>query len=157
MTLNRMYNMGLGRMELLSRTATNRYMSGYIRDYLVYIFTFIIVIIGGALWKFDGISFDTTSDAWISLYEAGLIIAMVFTAIVVLLSKSRMTAIVAVGALGFLVSFFFVLFRAPDLALTQLVVETVTTALFLLCFYHLPELRKEVSRIPFKVTNAVIS
>ncbi|MEH7276592.1 hydrogen gas-evolving membrane-bound hydrogenase subunit E, partial [Neobacillus vireti] len=63
----------------------------------------------------------------------------------------------AVGALGFLVSFFFVLFRAPDLALTQLVVETVTTALFLLSFYHLPELKKEISRIRFKVVNAFIS
>ena len=63
----------------------------------------------------------------------------------------------AVGALGFFVAFFFVLFRAPDLALTQLVVETVTTALFLLCFYHLPQLRKEVSRIRFKAVNAIIS
>lgn len=83
--------------------------------------------------------------------------AMIITAITVLFSKNRLTSIAAVGALGFLVSFFFVLFRAPDLALTQLVVETVTTALFLLCFYHLPELRKEISRIQFKAVNAVIS
>ena len=41
--------------------------------------------------------------------------------------------------------FFFVVFRAPDLALTQIVVETVTTALFLLCFYFLPEWKKEKS------------
>ncbi|MFZ7942730.1 hydrogenase subunit MbhD domain-containing protein [Neobacillus sp. 19] len=34
--------------------------------------------------------------------------------------------------MGFLVSSF-LLFRAPDLALTQLVVETVTTALFWSC------------------------
>src|SRR5699024_3828832 len=33
----------------------------------------------------------------------------------------------------------FVLFKAPDLALTQLVVETISTTLFLLCFYFLPE------------------
>jgi multicomponent Na+:H+ antiporter subunit A len=64
---------------------------------------------------------------------------------------------IALGALGFLVSMFFVDFRAPDLALTQLVVETVTVALFLLCFYHLPELRKERSRVPFKATNLIVS
>lgn len=51
----------------------------------------------------------------------------------------------------------FVVFRAPDLALTQLVVETVSVALFLLCFYHLPELRKEVSRVRFRATNFIIS
>ncbi|MDI5790507.1 DUF4040 domain-containing protein [Bacillus licheniformis] len=27
-------------------------------------------------------------------------------------------------------------FRAPDLALTQLIIETISVALFLLCFYH---------------------
>ena len=52
---------------------------------------------------------------------------------------------------------FFVIFRAPDLALTQFVVETVTTALFLLCFYHLPQLRKNIGRLPFKAMNAIIS
>ena len=95
------------------------------------------------MWLFDGFSFDSSNDAPISLYEVGLMIGMVIAALTVLFSKSRITALVAVGALGFLVSMFFVIFRAPDLALTQLVVETVTTALFLLCFYHLPQLRKE--------------
>ncbi|MNJ64351.1 Na(+)/H(+) antiporter subunit A [compost metagenome] len=52
---------------------------------------------------------------------------------------------------------FFVLFRAPDLALTQLVVETVTTALFLLCFYFLPEWKKESSPRKTKRTNLIIS
>ncbi|MEM5614701.1 hydrogenase subunit MbhD domain-containing protein [Staphylococcus pseudintermedius] len=32
---------------------------------------------------------------------------------------------------------FLYFFNAPDLALTQFVVETISTALFLLCFYHL--------------------
>lgn len=156
-TLNNFYNFGLEKMEESSRRVTNRYMTGFIRDYLVYIFLFIILIVGGSLYLFGGVSIDTTKDAPINLYELALMVGMVITAITVLFSTSRMTSIVAVGALGFLVSFFFVLFRAPDLALTQLVVETVTTALFLLCFYHLPELRKEVSRIPFKFVNALIS
>src|SRR5690606_37187000 len=48
--------------------------------------------------------------------------------------------------------------RAPDLALTQLVVETVTTALFLLCFYFLPEWKKKQSSTRSgKMTNVLIS
>lgn len=109
------------------------------------------------MWLFDGFSFNPSEDAPVNFFEVGLMIAMVITAFTVLFSKNRMTSIVAVGGLGFLVSFFFVLFRAPDLALTQLVVETVTTALFLLCFYHLPQLQKEISRVRFKAVNAVIS
>ncbi|MNJ70892.1 Na(+)/H(+) antiporter subunit A1 [compost metagenome] len=38
-----------------------------------------------------------------------------------------------------------------------MVVETVTTVLFLLCFYHLPKLKKSIERIPFKLTNLIIS
>jgi multicomponent Na+:H+ antiporter subunit A len=156
-TLNNMYNLGMEKSEDLFQSITNRYMTGSIRDYLVYIFAFIIFIIGGALWLLDGISFDHSQDASISVYEGGIVISMVISAVAVLLSNSRLTSIVAVGALGLLVSFLFVLFRAPDLALTQLVVETVTTALFLLCFYHLPQLRKEISKVSFKATNAIIS
>ena len=75
----------------------------------------------------------------------------------ILFVKSRLAAIIALGAVGYSMSLFFVLFRAPDLALTQLIVETVSVALFLLCFYHLPELSKKVDRLRFKVTNFIIS
>ncbi|MED4350815.1 Na+/H+ antiporter subunit A [Schinkia azotoformans] len=156
-TLNRLYDNALKIMELFSRRITDRYMTGYIRDYLVYIFVFIVVMVGGSLWLFDGFVYTPSMDAPVNIYEVSLVIAMVISALTVLLSKSRMTAVISVGALGFFVSFFFVLFRAPDLALTQLVVETVTTVLFLLCFYHLPQFKKEMSHLRFKVSNAFIS
>lgn len=44
-----------------------------------------------------------------------------------------------------------------ELALTQLVIETVSVALFLLAFYHLPQLRRNEERIRFKLGNALIS
>jgi multicomponent Na+:H+ antiporter subunit A len=157
LTLNHFYDLGLEKMEDGSRQLTSRYMTGYIRDYLVYIFAFIIVFVGGSLWLLDGFFFNPSSDAAVNFFEVGLMISMVIAALTVLFSRNRITSIVAVGGLGFLVAFFFVLFRAPDLALTQLVVETVTTALFLLCFYHLPQLRKEITRIRFKAVNAAIS
>ncbi|MBX9973189.1 Na+/H+ antiporter subunit A [Cytobacillus firmus] len=157
MTFNNFYNQGLGKMEDMSVSITKSYMTGFIRDYFVYIFSFLIIIVGGAIWYLDGAAFDTSNNAPVSIYEGVLIISMFTAALTVLFSKSRLTAIVAVGALGYLVSLFFVIFRAPDLALTQLVVETVTTALFLLCFYHLPEIRKESVRVKFRITNLIIS
>ena len=75
----------------------------------------------------------------------------------ILFVKSRMTSIILLGAVGYTVSLFYVLFRAPDLALTQLVIETISVALFLVCFYHLPKLRKLETRMTFKLTNAFIS
>ncbi|MCM3704408.1 MULTISPECIES: Na+/H+ antiporter subunit A [Cytobacillus] len=157
MTFNNFYNQGLGKIEDMSLTLTKSYMTGFIRDYFVYVFTFLIIIIGGSMLFLDGAAFDAGNNAPVSIYEGVLIISMITAALTVLFSKSRLTAIVAVGALGYLVSLFFVIFRAPDLALTQLVVETVTTALFLLCFYHLPEIRREAVRVKFRMTNLVIS
>ncbi|MBU8880388.1 Na+/H+ antiporter subunit A [Bacillus sp. FJAT-29790] len=155
--LNNIYNQSLKLMETISLKVTNRYMTGFIRDYLVYIFSFMILVLGVALWLSNDFSFDPSNDASISLYEGGIIFLMAITALSVFFANSRLTAIIAVGALGYLVSLLFVIFRAPDLALTQLVVETVTTALFLLCFRYLPELRKEISRIRFKMTNLGVS
>ena len=40
------------------------------------------------------------------------------------------------SAVGYAISVLFIFFKAPDLALTQFVVESISTALFLLCFYR---------------------
>jgi multicomponent Na+:H+ antiporter subunit A len=157
LTLNHLYDNGLEKSESFSLKLTNRYMTGSIRHYLIYIFLFFILVMGGAVLTLPGISFDISGGASINFYEAGLIICMVLAALAVLFAKSRMVALISVGALGFFVAMFFVIFRAPDLALTQLVVETVTTALFLLCFYYLPEFSKRMGQLPFKVVNFMIS
>lgn len=157
MTLNRMYNLLLEKMESVSKWTTNKYMTGFLRDYLVYIFLFITLVVGSFLAIQGVVSIDMSQDAPIEIFEVGLVIGMILSALLALFTNSRLTLIIAVGALGFFVAFFFVLFRAPDLALTQLVVETVTTVLFLLCFYHLPALKKELTRIRFKAVNAIVA
>jgi multicomponent K+:H+ antiporter subunit A len=54
------------------------------------------------------------------------------------LHRQRVTALVLVGAVGLAVALLFVMFSAPDLALTQLSVEVVTIILLLLALYFLP-------------------
>lgn len=156
-TLNSIYNWLLEKSEAIAFKITERYMTGSIRHYLLYIFAFFAIVAGVSLFAFKGFTIDLTNNAPVNFYEMGLIIAMILAAVTVLFSKSRITSIIAVGAVGFFVAFFFVIFRAPDLALTQLVVETVSTVLFLLAFYHLPKLKKEIARVKFKVSNAIIS
>ncbi|KAB2334057.1 Na+/H+ antiporter subunit A [Bacillus mesophilum] len=158
-TLNRLYDSGLAKMESGAKTITDQYMTGSLRAYMIYIFSLLIFVWGGALLLPGAFSIDVSNDAPVSFYEVGIMGSMLAAALTVLFAKSRLTAIIAVGALGYLVAIFFVLFRAPDLALTQLVVETVTTALFLLCFYHLPKFKKEKEKkgIPFKPLNLIIS
>ena len=82
---------------------------------------------------------------------------MLGAALMVLFAQDRVVAIIGLGTMGYVVAMFFVVFRAPDLALTQLVVETVTTVMFLLCFYFLPRLEKEKVSSSFQAIRVVIS
>ncbi len=157
LTLNKMYDKGIESIQSGSFKLTRFYMNGYIRTYLVYIFAFFILILGYTLYKKDAFVIDTANVSSIGFYELVLSLLIVVATITILFAKSRLTSIILLGAVGYTVALFFVVFRAPDLALTQLVIETVSVALFLLCFYHLPKFKKEESKIPFKLTNAIIS
>jgi multicomponent Na+:H+ antiporter subunit A len=56
----------------------------------------------------------------------------------VIQARSRMAAVAMLGLVGFTVAGWFVLLGAPDLALTQLLIETLTVVLVVLVFRHLP-------------------
>ncbi len=157
LTLNNLYDHGLISMERSASWLNRFYMTGVIRDYLVIIFAFFILALGSSLVLKNGFAFDLTHVAPVRLFEAVLAFVMVLGIATILFAKSRLTAIIALGAVGYTVSLFFVLFRAPDLALTQLVIETVSVALFLLCFYHLPKLQKKEKPLRFRFTNLIIS
>ncbi|RAV01280.1 Na+/H+ antiporter subunit A [Paenibacillus sp. YN15] len=156
-SLNALYNGGLSSLDRYSKRLTNFYMTGSVRHYLIYIFAFLIAAVGIILFTSDSVSFRISNPADVSLYEALLVLAMLAAAVAVPLARSRMSAIIFTGGVGYLATLFFVLFRAPDLALTQIIVETVSVTLFLLCFYHLPDLKKEAFKLPFKLTNLLIS
>ncbi|MFS0657780.1 Na+/H+ antiporter subunit A [Niallia alba] len=154
---NRIYDWLFGETENTFNKLTNKYMTGSLRTYLIYIFSFFTLILSYTLFTKDGFKIDTSLLAPIGGYEAVLSLVLVISTIAILFSKSRLTSIILLGAVGYTVSLFYVVFRAPDLALTQLVIETVSVALFLLCFYHLPKNARKKESIPFKISNAVIS
>ncbi|NEU30093.1 Na+/H+ antiporter subunit A [bacterium LRH843] len=157
LTFNYAYEHGLEFMESASRSLTGRYMTGLTRDYLLYLFVFFIAIGGGSVLLFNGFSFDLSTNAPVLFYEGILFAIAVIAAVSIIFAKSRLASIIILGVLGYVVALFFIIFSAPDLALTQLVVETVTVALFLLCYYHLPELRKEKSPSRVNIMNLVVA
>ena len=157
LSFNHLYDQGLISMERLSARVTNAHMTGSIRDYLIYILAFFIIVLGSAIFLLEGYAFQFEDSGAIAAHEVILAVVMVIAAIAVAVTESRLTAIIAAGVVGYAVALFFVIFRAPDLALTQLVIETVSVALFLLCFYHLPKLKLKPKKTGFKVTNFIIS
>jgi multicomponent Na+:H+ antiporter subunit A len=155
--LNNVYDKSLVGLVAGSLKITNLQMTGLLRDYFVFMFVFIIGLLGYTMIKYDIFAIDLINVAEISPYMFVIIIVLLATTVALPFISHRITAIIATGVMGFLVALLFVVFRAPDLALTQLLVETVMVVLFLLAFYHLPELKKESFTPRFKLTNLMIS
>lgn len=157
LSLNRLFDFNLTGMERASAKITRFYMTGYVGHYFLYIFGFLTLLIGSALLMQQALHIDFSVNAEIHLYEYVLGIAIIAAAVYMLFSPSRLSSIIALSAIGFLVALLFVNFRAPDLALTQFAVETISTCLFLLCFYFLPKLKKDNMRAPLRWVNLLVS
>ncbi|MGG2072600.1 Na+/H+ antiporter subunit A [Lysinibacillus irui] len=156
-TLNNAYDKIMQGLDTGLNRLSRLYMTGSMRHYLLYMFSGIAIIVIGSLFVKDAfsISFEETSP--IKPYEIILILVLLIGTAITILAKSRLTAIIGLGAVGYTVALFFVIFNAPDLALTQLVIETISVALFLLAFYHLPKLGKREERMRFQLNRAVVS
>lgn len=83
-----------------------------------------------------------------------LVLATVGT---VVLHRQRLVALVVIGAVGLAVSLMFVLMSAPDLALTQLLVEMVTIALMLLALNYLPQESVRTDQVARRWRDATIA
>ncbi len=152
-----LYNQTLVFFDRLSKRITQSYMTGSLSHYFEYIFLTVVILIGFVFVRLDAFQFSSVNDAPIGIFEWILALTLFIAGLTLLLTQSRLTAIVVNGYIGFTLAMFFVLFRAPDLALTQLVIETVTTALFLLSFYFLPKWEKEKRPKGLRNRNLLIS
>lgn len=157
LSLNTVYNslmiFGEKGMNRLSRF----YMTGHIRTYLIYMFAFITVITTATLFMQNAFVVDMNSFAPLNAYGVLTAVILILSVCMVLVAKTRLAAIIALGGVGYSVALFFVIYKAPDLALTQLVIETVSVALFLLAFHHLPALKRHGESTKFRLGNLVIA
>lgn len=83
-----------------------------------------------------------------------LVLASLSTAV---LHRGRLVALVLTGAVGLMIAPLFALFSAPDLALTQILVEVVTVLLMLLALNFLPKETPRESGSTRRARDAVLS
>lgn len=81
----------------------------------------------------------------------------IFAAVITVIAPTRLSAITSLGVVGISMTLFFVFHSAPDLALTQLLVDILTVVLLILVFYRIPP--NEYRRAPKKtdIRNIVLS
>ncbi len=156
-SLNAFYNGMLAVAEKGMNRLSRLYMTGILRTYLIYMFAAIVAITLTTLFVKDAFAVDTENLTPLNIYGVLTAVLLIISVGMILMAKSRLTAFISLGGVGYSVALFFVIFKAPDLALTQLVIETITVALFLLAFYHLPKLKRHGESIGFRLGNFVIA
>jgi multicomponent Na+:H+ antiporter subunit A len=76
--------------------------------------------------------------------ELLIVLVAIVAAVATVRARSRLSAIISLGVVGIAVTLFFVFYSAPDLALTQLLIEVLTVILLVLVFFRVkpdPNLR----------------
>lgn len=121
----------------LSNWVTREIQGGTFRHYLFTIFATLIVITGGAFV----LDLDMTwPEGLMSVryYEAALAALIVMGALVAVRTRDRFVAILALGIGGYSIALIYLFFGAPDLAMTQIAIETLTVILLVIVLLNLP-------------------
>jgi multicomponent Na+:H+ antiporter subunit A len=132
------YELGLHGLNGLAAGQTRLLQSGYLRYYLMIVFVTTSGLAGATLVARGRLA-EPVDWSGLHFYDVGLVALILLATVATVLAKSRLAAIAALGVVGYGVALIFVLFGAPDVAMTQFLVETLTLILFVLVFYHLRE------------------
>jgi multicomponent Na+:H+ antiporter subunit A len=132
------YERLIGALNGVAGAQTRILQNGYLRFYLLAVVATTIALVGFALAWRPRLPAPAAGSG-VRFHEAVLGLAIIAGTITATRSRSRLTAVAALGVVGVAVALVFALFGAPDLAMTQLAVDTLTVILLVLVLYHLPD------------------
>ncbi|MEM9781152.1 MAG: hydrogen gas-evolving membrane-bound hydrogenase subunit E [Pseudomonadota bacterium] len=146
------YDKALVLVESTARRVTGSLQNGSLPFYMRITFTAFAAVIWGAVALSDGGRLVATPD--IPLVNYATLLVIVVGAVVVILTRSRLTAICALGAIGTGISIVFVLYGAIDVAMTQLMIEILVVVFLAIAVLRLP---RTPQRMGFRVGDAGVS
>ncbi|WP_298254289.1 Na+/H+ antiporter subunit A [uncultured Arthrobacter sp.] len=124
-------------LDAVAFWVTGRTQRGSLAFYLFIILSTAVLVPLTALILFDGPV--PTAYQWAQSPAQGVVAVAILVGIVgALRARKRFTAVVMVGITGYGLAVIYALHGAPDLALTQLLVETIVLVAFVLALRSLP-------------------
>lgn len=118
---------------------TNKLHNGNLRSYVHVIIIFVIGLLAYKLITGVHLYFDLrTNVAPITVYDLtvfGIILVAIWKTVS---TSSRITAVASMSVVGYCICILFVIYSAPDLAMTQFTIDTLTVVLFVLVLFRLP-------------------
>jgi multicomponent Na+:H+ antiporter subunit A len=143
----RWYQFLLGSVLRFASWHTRLLQNGNLRGYLLWLLMGLVAATGiplvGNLDLLQNVEFaagELLPHEWI------LTLLIVIGAVVTAVTTNKLLAVAALGAVGFSIALLFLGLGAPDLAMTQFLVETLVVVIILLVLRHLPvrQLNKRV-------------
>ncbi len=142
-------------LKQLAAWQTRVLQGGVLRRYLFIVFATLTLSVGTTLLVRDAIDLP---ESWPRLRFTGWAVVALIAAggLVTLITASRLAAICGLGAVGVGIALLFVMFGAPDLAITQLLVETLVVVLVAVVMLRMPQMQRE-ARGWIRRANAVLA
>ena len=150
------YNNGGILLHKISGFLLDAFITNQLRRNMSYIFLFLsATIIGGYFAIGRPILINNFSTIHYMNIFIGICILICCIALTTV--YNRLVLIILSSGIGFMMTALYVTFRAPDLAMTQFVIESISTIIFLIAFILLTDKTKQVEKSQFKLTNAIIA
>ncbi|MEJ6392632.1 putative monovalent cation/H+ antiporter subunit A [Gymnodinialimonas sp. 2305UL16-5] len=146
-------------LKALAAWQTRYLQSGVLQSYIFIIFATLAVGIGATMYLQDALNFtvDIAAELEGLVFKHWAVLLFITAgALLTAYTGSRMVAIVALGVVGIGVALIFILFSAPDVAITQLLVETLVVVLVAVAMLKLPHLELRSSQ-PARPVHALLS
>ena len=156
----RLYAHALNGMLRLADAQTRLLQNGSLRIYLLWLFGLAVALPGVTLFVKHTGGWGAWTAFWsdVLAYEWMLGGLIVLAAGAVVVARSRMLGVAALGVVGFSVALLFLTLGAPDLSMTQFLVETLIVVIILLVLRHLPVIAREApTRARSRLFDGVLS
>lgn len=149
------FERGLYGLARFSRQVTVLFQNGQFRRYLLGIFGAFIILVGGGVLSGAEVGWPTFEGS-IRYYEVALAGLIVLSTLVAVRTQGRFIAILALSVGGYGVALIYLLFGAPDLAMTQFAIETLTLILLVIVIIHLPGIEGE-ERVGIQLRDGAVA
>jgi multicomponent Na+:H+ antiporter subunit A len=123
----------------LSLFFTRLFQNGYLRRYVMILLVVLTIVFGVHIFMNPRVFLNIGQIKSLDWNEIIICIIMFFAILFTVFSKSRLSAVAGLGIVGYAMCFIFVFYGAPDLAMTQFTIDTLTVILFVLVLYRLPK------------------
>ncbi|HYI96827.1 MAG TPA: hydrogen gas-evolving membrane-bound hydrogenase subunit E [Bryobacteraceae bacterium] len=150
----RLYTSTLRGLDALSAWSSPALQGASLRAYVMTLVATVTVMLAGVLIVYDVPHSPSVTDLRPPEVAAALMI--VGGALFAVRATTAITAVLSLGVTGYGAALTFLFFGAPDLAMTQFSVETLTAVIFVLVFYHFRSFG-DLSPLRIRVRDAFVA